>query len=230
MLSNFSMLKKLCRLKYIPSLKMMLIAMLVIVSYLHFWLVPSVFGNYNDTCYLNSKDKSNLRYILSTVIKAFENVGVFYWLDYGTLLGAVRYGDIVPWDHDGDISVLLNDPNLERALVEIRSHGVDANAMVAQLNGFHVDIIRWKKYKNENDEWMLEKHYPPWNQDNIIVKFHRKFESFSFSMVEKRQHIWFINQTSSIPLNCNKLIQFHYPWTWRFSFPYKWKCWLPWLK
>tara|TARA_Y100000034_G_scaffold135249_3_gene206409 strand:+ start:639 stop:1352 length:714 start_codon:yes stop_codon:yes gene_type:complete len=44
----------------------------------------------------------------------FEKNGVKYWLDFGTLLGAVREGRTIPWDYDADFGVL----NSQRKLIE----------------------------------------------------------------------------------------------------------------
>ena len=44
--------------------------------------------------------------LLYNIIKLFKKYDIFYWLDYGTLLGAYRYGKIIPWDYDIDFSIL----------------------------------------------------------------------------------------------------------------------------
>lgn len=52
--------------------------------------------------------KGNLRLLLA-VEKLIKDNGLNYFLDYGTLLGAVRHGGFIPWDDDVDIAMSRED-------------------------------------------------------------------------------------------------------------------------
>ena len=54
----------------------------------------------------NKSDIKLLYQLIKDVHQIFENNGVEYWADAGTLLGAVRHKGIIPWDDDLDIGMM----------------------------------------------------------------------------------------------------------------------------
>lgn len=55
------------------------------------------------------KTLSNEREALVAISNILKEFKIPYWLDCGTCLGAFRYGGIIPWDFDIDISILKTD-------------------------------------------------------------------------------------------------------------------------
>ena len=47
--------------------------------------------------------------LLKDVHELFTAYGLPYWIEGGTLLGAVRHGGLIPWDEDADIQILEAD-------------------------------------------------------------------------------------------------------------------------
>jgi hypothetical protein len=74
--------------------------------------------------------------------------GIRHWLDFGSLLGAVRNGELVPWDNDADIGIFEEDFEAVRALTpEITAAGYhvigEMRILYGPYNWNHVDIWRW---------------------------------------------------------------------------------------
>ena len=54
---------------------------------------------------LKGKYRIRMKKAILRVIKILEKNDIPYWMDEGTLLGIVRDGDLLPWDHDADLGI-----------------------------------------------------------------------------------------------------------------------------
>lgn len=75
------------------------------------------------------KNKELIVKLFSEVIRIFEKYNIDYWIEYGTLLGAVREGGFIPWDSEIDVGIwysnyLNNEANL---LKEFKAAGFFIN-------------------------------------------------------------------------------------------------------
>ena len=58
---------------------------------------------------LTDKNLLRARKVLFDVVDFLDSEGIEYWLEGGTLLGIVRDNDLLPWDHDIDLSISVDD-------------------------------------------------------------------------------------------------------------------------
>ncbi|XP_012684458.2 fukutin-related protein [Clupea harengus] len=115
-----------------------------------------------------------LRETTKYVIGVLESAGVRYWLEGGSLLGAARHQDIIPWDYDVDLGIYLEDvPNCEQLRGLDSGSLVDAHGYVweravegdffrvqySEVNHLHVDL--WPFYARSGvmtkDTWTEHK-------------------------------------------------------------------------
>lgn len=67
------------------------------------------FSQYNGEGTLLRKTQLRLLDILVEIDKICRKHNIQYWIDFGTLLGAVRHGGFIPWDDDLDIAMTSED-------------------------------------------------------------------------------------------------------------------------
>lgn len=82
------------------------------------------FSEYNGEGTLLRKVQLRLLDILVEIDKICRKHDIKYWIDFGTLLGAVRHGGFIPWDDDIDVTMPTDDYHrfLEIAPKELPEH------------------------------------------------------------------------------------------------------------
>lgn len=79
-------------------------------------LLPYSYPQFPDEREKGKTPQEQLKFVLVRLLKIFDCIckkhDIDYWLDYGTLLGAIRQKGFIPWDDDIDIGMLRPDYEL----------------------------------------------------------------------------------------------------------------------
>lgn len=107
------------------------------------------------------KEGIGIKYLkenLKEIKEIFDKHGIRYWLDWGTLLGAVRDGKILEWEHDIDFGT-MNDSweKIVSAIPELEERGFDVELEEHEIErgigfyrfGYLVDVSLYQ-IKGEN--------------------------------------------------------------------------------
>ena len=104
---------------------MWIVASMAVAGLVGAWAYVAPPAYARDLCYPPSRSGDCL-YVVTRFAEFAEQIGIDMWIDFGTLLGSVRHGSPIPWDWDGDVSVLQDDTERLRALLPtfFAAHGV----------------------------------------------------------------------------------------------------------
>lgn len=86
---------------------MLWIILLLIIIY----VISNCFTLEAYTGETNKKDIDKIRQMAKDVIGLLNKENIQYWVEGGTLLGAIRHHDIIPWDDDFDIAMDIKYEN-----------------------------------------------------------------------------------------------------------------------
>jgi phosphorylcholine metabolism protein LicD len=92
------------------------------------------------------KKQEALLELLIKLTQLLDQNSIPYWLDYGTLLGAVRHQGFVPWDDDLDLGVFDRD---RKVISELIKDNFDDTYSIYE-SGEHDKFLKFEKYYGIN--------------------------------------------------------------------------------
>jgi len=161
---------------------------------------------------------------LNYVVDILEKHNIQYWLDGGTLLGAVRHNSFIPWDNDIDIAFWMSDRDRIIKIIseEVKNHSTYTFVDASTLRNFPSDcfykIIRHDKYElldlfafDISDKYENAIYKVWWKISNTDKKYIRK-PSYHFSKdtVLPLSKIKFENREYFAPNNPIKYVELQY--------------------
>lgn len=205
---------------------------MAILITLHKYILPSASGTYNDECFLNENQLAEMRYLVSNLVKVLEDLEETYWLDYGTLMGATRIGDILPYDGDIDMSRLMHkdskkeDEAVSQIGTRLNKLGIEGNQRYWKYKNARCDFFR-HRIRNGTGDSKIVYPYIPNNSESKIhqLKFLTAKYEFPLDDILPTKKVKFLNMTAAVPNRAFQILKGRYPFTYWMNFPYKWKCW-----
>jgi len=113
--------------------------------------------------------------ILDTVAAICEKHGLKYWLDGGTLLGAVRHQGFIPWDDDIDIGLMREDYEI---LVRVLPQELPSHMVMQTRRTDKYYKLAYMKVRDKNS--IIEDRY---TYNGIFI------DIFPFDMVPKTRFL-----------------------------------------
>jgi hypothetical protein len=171
-------------------------------------------SGYNHPCCLEK-----IKAICWFIADLFDREGILYWMDFGTLLGAVRNGELIPWDKDADFGVLLKDePKIDKLYGKIRRAGFDIDkpwnglykVYYSKHNRNYIDLFTW-------DKWSLnQKRKDWWKREcmhNMIGLNHKKF--FPSWFIEETEWVELHGKPLRAPREYEKFLELRFGKSWK---------------
>jgi len=150
---------------------------------------PCAFNLYTNRLGLNTAPccRDHMKDLCRYIAKSLSDMGVVHWLEGGTLLGAVREnGQLIAWDDDIDISVLLDgEMTWDKLAAGLVKRGAEA--------GYYVDTF--KKRGCLSISFDAPKPWPfRWERNRLRgeiradIAIYRKAVSFGQAVLKRQSH------------------------------------------
>lgn len=154
---------------------------------------------------------SNLRKTARHVFSVLDEAGVRYWLEAGSLLGAMRSGDILPWDYDVDVGFVREDITRCRWLKKSQSKPVVDRKGFLWEKGTDGNLFKVSYSASNKIHVNL---FPFYSKNGTMVKdswftSHKNME-FAESFLHPMSSIDFVGRSVPSPNNIRDFLEFKY--------------------
>ena len=163
----------------------------------------------------NRDFKANGNEVLLKAKEALDEIGIKFWLDYGTLLGVYRDGKLISYDTDVDVGVFLSDYS-SKIISAMEKHGFNYERKIVVDNGAYameqsfsyrnvkIDLFYYRK---EGDK-MISHLFPLNDQKKFVVReIYTTYSGFT--------SIKFLDQDFTIPKDTELRLKETYGEEWR---------------
>lgn len=131
------------------------------------------------------KYQKRLLEILIEVDKICQKYDIQYWMDGGTLLGAVRHGGFIPWDDDIDIAVKHDE---YKKMLEVLEKELPEHMKVQTHKTDPYFCLSFAKIRDTNSE-IIESHRHKYKYNGIFIDI--------FPMKKINKHLSYISYVIS---------------------------------
>jgi len=169
----------------------MLLASLILASCLLVGLISIlVYLSLASTNLSSMHDKH--KQLLQKLDRISNEKDLSYWIDAGTLLGAVREKDIIPWDDDADTSMTEQDS--QKLLdMDLSQYGVEVSRCCNIPSAARLSSSLTPKCEcdNKDEDLQLLKLHFPGEKDSVWVDiFPRRLEDGKYRFIGWPKKMW----------------------------------------
>ena len=119
----------------------------------------------------------HLMYVLEELINFLNREKIEYWIDWGTMLGYKRHGNVIPWDYDCDLCMMESQyQKLLSVFSRFNQHKCDAGSLPESSNhNTQYKIGRLlclpNAYNDEGCLWIKDANYPDTHLGIDVIKY-----------------------------------------------------------
>lgn len=148
--------------------------------------------------------------------RILNNLGIKFWLEAGTCLGAIRDKGFISYDKDMDIGVYAEDLNSVEAFLNLTKHFIDGGFSLAHTfgtieNGFEISFH--KRGIKLDVFWFYKKDHFRWHSAWMGRGYNltdQLFYRYRADLVEELRMIDFLGHKMPIPKNFNEYLTTKY--------------------